>query len=295
LTASLASVNCGDDDTSGTTGAAGSGGKAGSAATGGRGGTAGTSATAGAGGTATGGTGGTGGSGNAGAGTAGTAGTGGRGGTAGAGGTAGSGGQTEGGAGSPIDGGTDAPRPDATDAGDGSTPDVSTTPDTSVPDAPSADAPDGAVTFAAVATILRNNCTGCHRPRDTGAQLFDFDTAAGLYDRLIAPLPDNQEGTCGFGDAGTDGGDGGRPNRRAITPGDPGGSLLFLKIAGTQPPGNPPAGCGQRMPRVPVTGADGGPAGSVGCDQADGGTANCLSQEQIDTFLRWIEQGAPNN
>jgi hypothetical protein len=201
----------------------------------------------------------------------------------GGGGTAGSGGAS--GAGGAKDGGTDSP-PDAvaTDGGDAPSNDGR------------ADAPDGAVFFADVISIFQAHCQTCHRPRDSGAQLLDLTTPAGLYDRLTTPLPDNQEGRCGFvTDAGTDSGDAADgappPNRQAIVPGDPGASLLYLKVAGTQP-----AGCGQRMPRRPVIGEDGGPAGSVGCDQADGGApANCLTQQELDTILHWIEQGAPNN
>jgi hypothetical protein len=106
-------------------------------------------------------------------------------------------------------------------------------------------------------------------------------------------LPDNQEGKCGFPDAGTDdGGDGAVPaNRTPIIPGDTDGSYLFRKVSGTQP-----AGCNARMPRIPQFNEDGGSAGSVGCDMADGGAAgNCLSQTDLDTIRDWITQGAPNN
>jgi hypothetical protein len=103
-------------------------------------------------------------------------------------------------------------------------------------------------------------------------------------------------------EAGADAGDassgdsGVLSNRQAIVPGDVSNSFLYAKVTGTQPMGNPPAGCGLQMPRKNVTGADGGPAGSVGCDQADGGAAtNCLTQAELDTIRNWIQQGAPNN
>jgi hypothetical protein len=159
-----------------------------------------------------------------------------------------------------------------------------------------ADRPDGAVAFAAVTDIFSRRCSGCHRPRETGQQLLDLVTADGLYTRLTSPLPDNQEGKCGFPDGGTaDGGDASSdgatpPNRTPIVPGDTDNSFLFRKVAGTQP-----AGCGVRMPRIPQFLDDGGSAGSVGCDQADGGIANCLTQTELDTILNWITQGAPSN
>jgi hypothetical protein len=150
--------------------------------------------------------------------------------------------------------------------------------------------PDGSVSFGEVADIFARRCSGCHRPRETGQQLLDLVTTDGLYTRLTSPLPDNQEGTCGFPDGGTaDGGDGAPPpNRTPIVPGDTDASFLFRKVAGTQP-----AGCGLRMPRVNEIGEDGGTVGK-GCDQADGGAvARCLSQMDLDTLRDWITQGAP--
>ena len=245
VAASLASIDCGDDDST-TPGTAGSSGRSGSA---GRGGTAtGGSSTVSTGGAGTGGTGTTGGAGTGGAGTGGTSG-------------AGSGGTPDSGRDAPAD----APRADA---------------DAARPDGDAATA----VSFASVIAILDSRCTGCHRPRDSGTQLLDLMTLDGLYGRLTTPLPASQEGTCGF-----DGGDGGS-NRIAIVPGDTDNSFLYLKIVGRQP-----AGCGERMPRVPITGEDGGPAGTTGCDKADGGNANCLSLEQINTIGNWIAQGAHND
>ncbi len=308
LAGALGTLDCGGDDSTGTTGSAGSAGASGAGGTAGAAGSAtGTAGKAG---------GGTAGSGTAGSGTAGsgTAGSG----TAGSG-TAGSGG-TAGGAGSSTGGtaGGDA----AADASDGS----KATGDSA------SDAPDGAVAFSAVTAIFEAKCAGCHRPTDAGAQRIDLITPAGRYDRLTTPLPTNQEGRCGFpvveagtpsdasdlldatgadvtgdlvdssnpvdvisslGDGSSDGStdSGVLSNRQAIVPGDPSSSLLYLKVTGTQP-----AGCGARMPRKNLTADDGGPAGSVGCDQADGGAANnCLTQTELDTILHWIQQGAPNN
>jgi len=290
LAGALGAIDCGGDDSNGT-GTAGSAGKAGGSATGGKGGTGGSSTSStGASGSSTGGSGGgaTGGTGGA------TGGKGG-GGAAGSSGSSGAGGAKDGSTDAPTEGATDAPQADSADGPTSDARDGSAHPD----------APDGAVFFDDVTAVLQR-CVSCHRPRDGGAQLLDLATPAGLYDRLTTPLPDNQEGRCGFsteggteagtddgGDAGGDAGEGAAPppNRQPIVPGDPGASLLYLKVAGTQP-----AGCGMRMPRVNVTGADGGPAGSVACDQADGGAAaNCLTQRELDIILHWIEQGAPNN
>jgi hypothetical protein len=278
LTAVVASVNCGGDDT--TPGAAGSAGKGG---TGGRGTTSTTATTSGTGGKATTATTTT--TTTATTTTTGSGGTTGAGGAAGSAGSAGSGGSTDGGK---SEGGTDAQPDGTTDAA----PDSPTTVDAR------ADAPDGSVFFGDVTAIFSAKCSGCHRPRDAGAQLLDLVTPAGLYDRLIAALPDNQEGRCGFPalDAGDEGGADASdaavlPSRRPIVPRDPAASFLYAKVTGTQP-----TGCGVRMPRRNVTADDGGPAGSVGCDLADGGAAvNCLTQAELDTILHWIQQGAPNN
>jgi hypothetical protein len=242
MTAAVAAVDCGGDDT--TPGATGTTGTGGTSTTGGRGGAAGMTGTAGNGGAATGGSGG--------------------------GGTAGSAGS----AGAPPDAGDAAIDRSPGDAADG-----------------------GQVPFSAVTEILTTRCIACHRSNDGATTgLVDYQTAAGLYTRLTTPLPDGQEGMCGFGDGGADSGDAARSNRVLIVPGDTGASFMFLKITGAQPPGNPPAGCGVQMPRVRLIGDDGGPAGTVSCAQADGGAAaNCLSQTQIDTIRNWILQGAPNN
>lgn len=178
-------------------------------------------------------------------------------------------------------------------------------PDSAV-DAPGADAsddmqPEGAVSdgpalvpFSDVIAIFNDRCVTCHQPRDGGVQLLDLQTPSGLYARLTTPLPDNQDGTCGMGaDAGVDGGDASPPNRVPIVPGDTSASFLYAKITGNQVPGTPPVGCGARMPRVTIVAADGGVAGTVGCDQADGGQdANCLTQDQMNLIRDWITQGA---
>jgi hypothetical protein len=280
LVGASAAMNCGGDDTTTTTGPTGNAG----------------SSTAGRGGS--GGGGGRGGSGGSAAGTAGQGGGGGTGGSAGAGGRGGSGGAV-GGGGAGGTAGSGGQR-DAGDAGP-ETSTVDAPKDTPASDTPSSDAldaaaektferPDGSVSFAEVADIFSRRCRTCHQPRETGTQLLDLVTADGLYTRLTSPLPDNQEGKCGFPDGGTaDGGDGAPPpNRTPIVPGDTDSSFLFRKVAGTQP-----AGCGVRMPRISVTGEDGATF-SVGCDQGDGGAVgNCLSQRDLDTLRDWITQGAP--
>jgi hypothetical protein len=192
-----------------------------------------------------------------------------------------------------TDAGPDAPRDGAgsSDAAkDGNAPDANdaahadaTDGGTSAADAPSVDA---GVAFSAVVALFHDHCISCHKASDGGAGLLDLETATGLLDRLTAPLPSSQEGLCGLGDGGDAG-----PARAAIVPGDTDGSLLYLKITGSQP-----AGCGGRMPRVRLTGSDGGPAGTATCDQADGGApANCLTNEQIDLIGNWITQGAHGN
>ena len=163
------------------------------------------------------------------------------------------------------------------------------------PDAGDASATDGGlVPFSAVTEIFNTRCIACHRSNDGATTgLVDYQTPTGLYTRLTTPLPDGQEGMCGFGDAGADGGDAARSNRILIVPGDTSASFLYVKVTGAQPPGNPPAGCGVQMPRVRLIGDDGGPAGTISCAQADGGAAaNCLSQAQMDTIRNWILQGA---
>jgi len=98
-----------------------------------------------------------------------------------------------------------------------------------------------------------------------------------------------------------------RPNRTPIIGSSLANSYLYGKITGNfegkgiNPSQTMPeqGGCGQRMPRIPqINPADGGPAGSVGCDNAvlDGGAAaNCLSDMLVSTVASWINAGAPNN
>jgi hypothetical protein len=279
-------MDCGGDDNNGTTPTSGSAGSS----TGGKGGGAGAATTGGGAGQGGGGKGGS----------AGTAGSGGKGGTGGTGGSAGTAGSAGSGGAKP-DAGDAAPESStseastsdvksdstaATEAGDAGATDAT-------PDTTAADASDAGVTFAQVTAIFTAHCVSCHQPHETGPQLLDLQTAAGLYTRLTTPLASNQEGQCGFPDGGTDdAGDGATPpNRQAIVPTDTSNSLLYLKISGTQP-----TGCGQRMPRVNLIGDDGGPAGSTGCNTADGGaSANCLSQADLDTIGNWITQGATQN
>jgi hypothetical protein len=283
-----ASMNCGGDDDNGTGGTAGS--------TGGKGGTAGSAGST----MSAGGKGGSGGNGGtAGSGGGGTAGKGG----GGSGGTAGSAGSAgNGGGGAKADAGDSGPdAPTDSSNPETSTADVRTDAATeaatdAAPDTTTADRPDGSVAFAAVTEIFTRRCITCHNVASATARI-DLITPVGLYTRLTSPLPDNQEGKCGFptvdgGDAGDDGGGDAAvmPNRTPIVPGDTSASLLYRKVAGTQP-----AGCGQRMPRIPQFNDDGGAAGSVACDLADGGAANCLSQADLDTIGNWITQGAPNN
>jgi hypothetical protein len=165
------------------------------------------------------------------------------------------------------------------------------TTDASKPDASDSSVSDGSakiVPFQSVVDILTAQCTGCHKSNDGSVTgLIDLQTETGLYTRLTSPLPNGQEGQCGFPDGGTDAGDdASMTNRTAIVAGDLTNSLLYQKILGTQP-----MGCGARMPRVKVTLEDGGTT-TVACDQADGGAANCLTQEQANTIRDWIAQGA---
>jgi hypothetical protein len=116
------------------------------------------------------------------------------------------------------------------------------------------------------------------------------DAGSTLYARLLGPVL--LETDCGENvDAG---GDAAAPHR-AIVPGDPAASFLYLKITGTQPsPGTPPANCGARMPRVFVPGVDGGAATQPSCDTLDGGAAaNCLGAADLDLVRQWILEGAP--
>jgi hypothetical protein len=153
---------------------------------------------------------------------------------------------------------------------------------------------DGAATLAQIKSLIAARCAGCHTGTGSAATRIDFtdnpDAGSTLYARLLAPLL--LETHCGENiDAGGDA----APARRAIVPGDPSSSFFYLKITGTQPsPGNPPANCGVRMPRVLVPGVDGGPSSLPACDTLDGGAAaNCLGTADIELVHQWILEGAP--
>jgi hypothetical protein len=161
-------------------------------------------------------------------------------------------------------------------------------------DAPALTGIDGGATLAQIKSLIATRCAGCHTGTGTAATRINFadspDAGSTLYDRLLGPLV--LETYCGENlDAG---GDAAQP-RRAIVPGDPSSSFLYLKITGTQPsPGSPPANCGVRMPRVLVPGVDGGAPTQPSCDTLDGGAAaNCLGSADIDLVRQWILEGAP--
>lgn len=153
----------------------------------------------------------------------------------------------------------------------------------------------GGSTFAQVEALIAARCAGCHTGTGTAATRLDLtdnpDAATTLYTRLLGPVL--LETYCGETiDAGGDA----AAARRAIVPGDPPASFLYLKITGTQPsPGNPPAKCGSRMPRVFVPGVDGGAATFPSCDSLDGGVSNCLGAADIELIRQWILEGAPAN
>jgi len=161
-------------------------------------------------------------------------------------------------------------------------------------DAPIVTGVDGGVAFAQIKSLIAARCAACHTGTGSAASRIDFtdrpDAASTLYARLLAPLL--LETYCGEAlDAGGDA----AHARRAIVPDDPGSSFLYLKITGTQPsPGNPPASCGVRMPRVIVPGVDGGAATQPSCEALDGGAAaNCLGTVDIELVRQWILEGAP--
>jgi hypothetical protein len=153
---------------------------------------------------------------------------------------------------------------------------------------------DGGATLAQIKSLLAARCAGCHTGTGTAATRIDLtdnlDAGSTLYARLLGSLL--LETYCGENlDAGIDA----AQAHRAIVPGDPASSFLYLKITGTQPsPGSPPANCGVRMPRVFVPGVDGGAATFPSCDSLDGGAAaNCLGTADIDLVRQWILEGAP--
>jgi hypothetical protein len=161
-------------------------------------------------------------------------------------------------------------------------------------DAPAVTGIDGGATLAQIKSLIAARCVSCHTGTGTAATRISFtdtpDAGSTLYDRLLGPLV--LETYCGENvDAGGDA----AAARRAIVPGDPASSFLYLKITGTQPsPGNPPANCGIRMPRILVPGIDGGAPTQPSCETLDGGAAaNCLGAADIDLVRQWILEGAP--
>jgi len=153
---------------------------------------------------------------------------------------------------------------------------------------------DGGATLAQIKSLIAARCAGCHTGTGSAATRIDLtdrpDAGSTLYDRLLGPVL--LETYCGENiDAGGDA----AQARRSIVPGDPAASFLYLKITGRQPsPGNPPANCGVRMPRVLVPGVDGGAATLPSCEDLDGGAAvNCLSPADTDLVRQWILEGAP--
>lgn len=161
-------------------------------------------------------------------------------------------------------------------------------------DAPIVIGVDGGATLAQIKSLIAAHCAGCHTGTGSAATRIDLtdhpDAGSTLYARLLAPVL--LETYCGENlDAGSDA----AQARKAIVPGDPASSFLYLKITGTQPsPGTPPANCGARMPRVFVAGVDGGAATTPSCDSLDGGAAaNCLGAADIDLVRQWILEGAP--
>jgi hypothetical protein len=161
-------------------------------------------------------------------------------------------------------------------------------------DAPIVTGVDGGAAFAQIKSLIAARCASCHTGTGSASTRIDFtdkpDAGSTLHDRLLAPLL--LETYCGEAlDAGGDA----AVARRAIVPGDPADSFLYLKITGTEPsPGNPPANCGVRMPRVLVPGVDGGAPSQPSCDSLDGGAAaNCLGAADIELVRQWILEGAP--
>jgi hypothetical protein len=152
---------------------------------------------------------------------------------------------------------------------------------------------DGGVNLESISALFSARCVGCHS--GTGAtasrlNLAEMDpTGSSLRARLLAPLP--LEAYCGIADGGV-GGDAGP--RKAIVPGDPNQSFLYLKVMNMQPsPGAAPALCGTSMPRVRIPAPDGGTATAIGCELAPGGAAaNCLSPEETEMIRSWIAAGA---
>jgi hypothetical protein len=153
---------------------------------------------------------------------------------------------------------------------------------------------DGGTTLENISALFAARCVGCHNGTAATASrlnLAEMDsTGSSLRTRLLDPLP--LEAYCGMADGGV-GSDAGP--RKAIVPGDPSQSFLYLKVMNTQPsPGAAPALCGTSMPRVRIPAPDGGTATAIGCELAPGGaSANCLSPAETEMIRSWIAAGAP--
>jgi hypothetical protein len=261
LTAAVASVNCGGDDTNGTT--TGTGG-----AGGGTGGAGGTAGTGGAGGTE--------------GGTGGTTGTGG-----GTGGTTGTGGGTGGTEGGVRDGGGDG---DGGLTGFAAVQQIFQTRcmgchNPNFPnriDLTSNVSETGQSLYARLTSALPNNqegqCAFNPPPAEGGAEAGEAGSEAGEAGETSV-----------------------RANRTAIVANSLPNSYLYQKINGTQDGKDiaPPAGCGARMPRLLSPAPDAGDSGATvlgpGCDQTDAGLTPCLSNAQIQTVANWITSGATEN
>lgn len=152
---------------------------------------------------------------------------------------------------------------------------------------------DGGLSLENISALFSARCIGCHN--GTGANASRLNLAAtdpsgsSLRARLLAPLP--LEAYCGIADGGV--GNDASP-RKAVVPGDPSQSFLYLKVMNTQPsPGPAPALCGTSMPRVRIPAPDGGTATAIGCELAPGGAAqNCLSPTETEMIRAWIAAGA---
>lgn len=76
------------------------------------------------------------------------------------------------------------------------------------------------------------------------------------------------------------------PAVNRVTPSDPGNSFLVRKITGTHD--SQGYTCTPQAPMVPQCGDPMPPLGDSLCDQTGG-------QDRVNTIVRWIAQGAPNN
>jgi hypothetical protein len=112
--------------------------------------------------------------------------------------------------------------------------------------------PGPAATFSDVNAILGSKCSGCHQPSE--GPLGDLDLSGGdvAYEQLVDKAAAGSE--CG------------NSGLKRVVPGNPGASLLYIKL---RP--NPP--CGEQMPE----------------DEPP------LSQAELDKIVSWIADGAKKN